>query len=387
LVGLVYPQRQIYGATVNTYIPVNEPLLAGNEKKYLIDCVETAWVSSEGPYVKKFEDSFSARVHRQHGISVTNGTTALELAVIALGIGDGDEVIMPTFTIISCAAAVIRAGGIPVLVDCDPATWNMDTSQITEKITSRTKAIMAVHIYGLPVDMDSVIKIAEKNNLFIIEDAAEAIGTLYKGRPCGSFGDISIFSFYANKHVTTGEGGMVVTNDSELADRCRYYRNLCFGKERFIHEELGTNMRMTNIQAAIGLAQLERLDQTISRKRLIGSRYTEQLQDISLIQLPPAKTKYAENDYWVFGLVVDQAFSLDAKAVMGLLGEKKIGSRPFFWPMHEQPVLRRRGLFAGEAYPVSERIARRGFYIPCGAALTDGQLDRAAETLRRILGF
>ena len=370
---------------MKTFIPVNEPLLAGNEKAYLLDCIETGWVSSEGPYVTKFEDSLSARVQRQHGISVTNGTSALELVVAALGIGDGDEVIMPAFTIISCAAAVVRAGAVPVLVDCDPQTWNMDTRQIAEKITPRTKAIMAVHIYGLPVDMDPIIKIANKNNLFIIEDAAEAIGTLYKGRPCGSFGDISIFSFYANKHVTTGEGGMVVVNDPDLADRCRYYRNLCFGKERFIHDELGWNMRMTNIQAAIGLAQLERLDETIARKRQIGARYTDLLKNLKEAQLPLAKTDYADNDYWVYGLVLDDDIPFNAKEMMARLGQEGIGARPFFWPMHEQPVLLKKGFFEGESYPASERIARRGFYVPCGAALTDRQIDRVADVVKRVI--
>ena len=202
-------------------IPVNEPLLDGNEKKYLIDCIDTGWISSEGPYIKRFEDEFALTVSRKHGIAVANGSMALEAAVVALGLGDGDEVIMPSFTIISCASALVRVGATPVLIDSDPLTWNIDVSAIEAKITSRTKAIMIVHIYGLPCDLDPILDLAKKHNLKIIEDAAEMHGQTYKGRPCGSFGDISIFSFYPNKHITTGEGGMIVTNSDELADKCR----------------------------------------------------------------------------------------------------------------------------------------------------------------------
>lgn len=209
-------------------IPVNEPLLDSNEKKYLLECIETGWISSEGPFVKKFEQNFADRVKRKYGIAVTNGTAALDAAVEALDIGHGDEVIMPTFTIISCIGQIIRAGAKPVLVDNDPETWNMDVTQIEAKITPQTKAIMVVHIYGLPVDMDPVLKIAERHGLKIIEDAAQMHGQTYKGKPCGSFGDISTFSFYPNKHITTGEGGMLVTNNEQLFEDCRSLRNLCF---------------------------------------------------------------------------------------------------------------------------------------------------------------
>ena len=257
-------------------ISVNEPLLDGNERKYLIECIETGWISSEGPFIKQFEQKFAAKMGRKHGIAVSNGSAALDAAVIALGIGEGDEVIMPTFTIISCAAAVARAGAMPVLVDCD-ATWNMDVRQIEAKITPRTKAIMLVHIYGLPTDMNPVLALANKYKLKIIEDAAEMHGQTYFGKPCGSFGDLSTFSFYPNKHVTTGEGGMILTDDDVLAERCRGARNLFFGKRRYIHEELGYNLRMTNMQAALGLAQLERLDTFVKKKRHIGAFYTELL--------------------------------------------------------------------------------------------------------------
>ena len=250
------------------FIPVNEPDLNGNEKKYLQECVDTGWISSEGPFVEKLEIGMAKLCNRKHAFAVCNGSAALELAVKAIGVGKGDEVIMPTFTIISCALAVIRSGAIPVYVDADPETWNMVVEEIEAKITERTKAIMAVHIYGLTVDMEPLLNLAEKYKLKVIEDAAEVIGQTYKAKPCGTFGDISTLSFYPNKHITTGEGGMVLVNDDELADRCNRLRNLSFGKsDRFIHKEQGWNFRISNLQAAIGVAQLERLDQFIRKKR------------------------------------------------------------------------------------------------------------------------
>jgi len=370
---------------MSKFIPVNTPLMGGNEKKYLMECIDTGWVSSEGPFVARFEDAFSTRVRRAHGISVTNGTSALELAVAALELEQGDEVILPAFTIISCAQAVTRAGGVPVLVDADKATWNMDVGAIEDKITPRTRAIMAVHIYGLPVDMDPLLDIAARHDLMVIEDAAEAIGLDYKGRPCGGMGDISIFSFYANKHVSCGEGGMVCVDDSTLAERCRSLRNLCFSSKRFVHEELGWNMRMTNLQAAVALAQLEQLDDFVRRKRHMGNRYSELLQGIDTISVAPATLSYADNVYWVYGIVLEDNLPFDANYVMAELAERKIGSRPFFWPMHQQPVFQRMGLFNGERYPVSEKLARSGFYTPSGLLLHDEQIERVASALVEII--
>lgn len=367
-------------------IPVNEPLLNGNEKKYLIECIETGWISSEGPFVREFEDKFSSKVHRKYGVAVSSGSVALEVAVVALGIGVGDEVIMPTFTIISCAAAIVRAGATPVLVDNDSKTWNMDVSQIESKITPRTRAIMVVHIYGLPVDMNPVLEIAEKHGLRIIEDAAEMHGQTYLGKPCGSFGDASIFSFYPNKHVTTGEGGMIVTDDEMVAEKCRSLRNLCFQpNKRFHHEELGWSVRVTNLQAALGLAQLERLDEFVERKRKMGRLYTSLLLDARGITLPLAATPYAENIYWVYGLVLNDEIPFGAEEAMKRLSEHEIGTRPFFWPMHEQPVFRRIGLFKNQRYPVAERLARRGFYLPSGMALKEEQIKQCAEAVQNVL--
>jgi perosamine synthetase len=367
-------------------IPVNEPLLNGNEKQYLNQCIDTGWISSEGPFVKQLEEDLAARVGRRYGIAVSNGSVALDAAVTALKLGPGDEVILPTFTIISCAAAIVRAGATPVVVDSDPITWNMDVDQIEAKITSRTKAIMVVHIYGLPVDMDPVLALADKHGLFIIEDAAEMHGQTYKGKPCGSFGDISTFSFYPNKHITTGEGGLILTDDEDLADRCRSLRNLCFQpQKRFIHEELGWNLRMSNLQAALGVAQLERLDEFVDRKRRMGQYYTELLADIPGLQLPLPQIDYAENIYWVYGLVLKDEVPFEAEAAMQRLREYKIGTRPFFWPMHEQPVFRRMGLFEQVSCPVAERIARRGFYIPSGLALSEGQMEQVSTVLREVM--
>lgn len=367
------------------FIPVNEPSLCGNEKKYLIECIETGWISSEGPFVQKFEEDFASLVGRKHAIAVANGTAALDIAVEALGIGAGDEVIMPTFTIISCINQIVRSGATPVLVDSDPNTWNMDVSQVEAKITPRTKAIMAVHIYGLPVDMEPLLALAKKYGLVVIEDAAQAIGQSYYGKPCGSFGEISTFSFYPNKHITTGEGGMVVTDDDALAEQARSLRNLCFqSAKRFVHDHLGWNYRMTNMQAALGLAQLERLDEFVARKREMGRRYRELFSKLSGVQLPWPKTEYAENIYWVFGLVLDKTLAIDAEEAMWRLLVKGVGTRPFFCPMHMQPVLRKMGLFNGETYPVAENLYHYGFYIPSGLALTGEQIERTAAAIKEV---
>lgn len=368
------------------FIPVNEPLLNGNEKKYLCECIDTGWISSEGPFVKEFEEKMCAETGRGYGIAVSNGSAALEVAVQALGIGEGDEVIMPTFTIISCAFAVTKTGAVPVLVDSDPYTWNMKVDEIEARITKRTKAIMVVHLYGLPAEMDRILKLAEKYHLKIIEDAAEMHGQTYKGEKCGSFGDISTFSFYPNKHVTTGEGGMVLTDDEKLAERCRLLRNLCFQKDiRYVHEEISGNYRFTNLQAAVGLAQLERLDEFVARKRAMGKYYTGRLKEIEGLQLPIEETEYAANIYWVYGLVLEKDVKIDNRMIQKMLGELGIGCRTFFWCMHEQPVYRNAGLFAAERYPNAEYLARKGFYIPSGLALTEEQMETVVSGVKKVM--
>ncbi|MBX5008481.1 DegT/DnrJ/EryC1/StrS family aminotransferase [Rhizobium lentis] len=367
-------------------IPVNEPLLNGNESKYLLECIETGWISSEGPFITRFEREFAASVSRRHAIAVANGSMALDAGMMALGLEEGSEVILPSFTIISCAAAIVRAGCVPVAVDSDPLTWNIDPTKIEAAITPKTRAIMVVHIYGLPCDMAPINEIARRHNLKIIEDAAEMHGQTYNGQPCGSFGDVSIFSFYPNKHITTGEGGMIVTDSDAIADRSRSLRNLCFlPARRFVHEELGWNMRMTNMQAALGCAQLERLPEFVERKRAMGSLYTELLQDLPGIQLPLAETSYARNIYWVYGIVLKDEIDFDAAEAMKRLAAKGVGCRPFFWPMHEQPVLQKMGFFKDADLPIAARLARRGFYIPSGMALREEQIREVAGIVAEVI--
>jgi perosamine synthetase len=368
-------------------IPVNKPLLDGNEKLYLAECIDTGWISSEGPFVAKFESTLAEMANREFGIAVSSGTAALEAAIMSLEMKSGDEVILPSFTIISCASAIVRAGLIPVVVDCDPQTWTMDVTRIEQLITQKTRAIMVVHIYGLPVDMEPVIEISEKYNLHIIEDAAEAIGQQYKERQCGSFGTVSAISFYTNKHITTGEGGMILTDNPDIASRCREMRNLCFKPDRrFKHNDLGWNYRMTNMQAAIGLAQSERIEEFTLKKRNMGRLYNELLGDSPYLHLPVASTSYSQNNYWVYGLVLKDNFPTDAEQVMIQLQNRGIGCRPFFWPLHEQPALHKLGLLTNnELLPISENIARRGFYIPSGLALTYEDIQAVVRILKQII--
>lgn len=369
------------------FIPVNEPLLKGNEKKYLIECIDSGWISSEGPFVDKFEKEFAKKVGRKYGIAVSNGTAALEIAAIAVGIQSGDEVIMPTFTIISCAQAISKLGGVIVPIDCSLTDFNLITDEIESKITNKTKAILPVHIYGLPVDMDKILELAAKYRLKVIEDAAEMHGQTYKGKPCGSFGDVSVFSFYANKIITTGEGGMIVTDNEAIADKCRYYRNLCFEKEkRFVHNEIGYNYRFTNIQAALGLAQLENIEEFIELKKGIGRKYNELLSSNSKIYLLPEKNEYAENIYWVYPIVLKSTFEKDAVYVMKKLANKGIGTRPFFYPMHLQPILlKNKSIKTGLKLPNSEYLSEMGFYIPSSMTLTDEEIHFIANTINEII--
>lgn len=370
------------------FVPVNTPAFNGNEKKYLLDCIETGWISAEGEYVKRFENGIAQYVGRKFGIAVSNGTAALEAAMIGLNIEKGSDVLMPDFTIISCAQAITKAGLNPIPVDCDKNTWNMDVRLLEEKITPRTKAIMIAHIYGLPVDMDYVLAFAEKHNLFVIEDAAEAHGLTYKGKQCGSFGDVSIFSFYPNKHIVCGEGGMVLTDDEKISKRVLDARNLFFDKERrYIHEEIGSNFRMTNMQAAIGLAQLEQIDKTIEKKRHIGKVYTEGLKNLEDIQLPVVNMIYAENIYWVYGIVMHRN-EYSADYVMKKLSEYGIGTRHFFYPIHKQPALVKAGYFNNihkNEFNNSNYICENGFYIPSGVGLTDDDQEYVIDKLKGVL--
>jgi perosamine synthetase len=375
-------------------IPVNEPLFGERELAYVRECVQTGWISSSGRFIEAFESAWAEYCGMKHAVAVSSGTAALQLAVACLDLDAGDEIILPTFTIISCAQAVIYNSGVPVLVDCDPRTWCMDVGQVASKIGPRTRAIMAVHIYGHPVDMDPLLELAEQHELVVIEDAAEAHGAEYLrrhglGQPawqrCGGMGDLSVFSFYANKPVTTGEGGMVVTNDLALAEKARWLRNLCFLPDRrFYHERLGFNFRMTNLQAAIGLAQVERIGSIVERKRQIGRAYAAELCEVPGLILP-VEEPWAKQIYWMYGLVLKETLGLDAQGLANRLRQRGIETRPFFLGMHEQPVFRQQGMFRDERHPVAERLARRGLYLPSGLALTDDQLRQVCQSVREVL--
>jgi len=375
-------------------IPVNEPSLGERELEYVTKCVRTGWISSAGQFITEFEERWAAYCGRRYGVAVNNGTVALQLALASLGLQPGDEVIMPTFTIVSCAIAVIYNGGVPVLVDSGPRTWCMDVDQVREKITPRTRAIMAVHIYGHPVDMDPLLELTDRYGLAMVEDAAEAHGAEYlSGRNtsnatwqrCGSFGTLSCFSFYANKLITTGEGGMVLTDSTQLAEKARSLRNLCFqSQQRFYHEELGFNFRLTNLQAALGVAQLERMGEIVARKRWMGREYTRRLKDVEGLQLP-VEEPWARSIYWMYGVVLSEETGIDAAKFAERLRERGVDTRPFFLGMHEQPAFLKRGLFLNERYLVAERLARQGLYLPSGLALTEDQLVQVCDAVYEVL--
>jgi perosamine synthetase len=375
-------------------IPVNEPYVGEQEIANVMEALQTGWISSAGRFIEAFEEQWAAYCGKKYGVAVSNGTVALEAAVACLDLQPGDEVIMPTFTIISCAQAVTRFGGVPVLVDADPRTWCMDVNQIETKITPRTRAIMPVHIYGHPVDMDPLLTLAEAHGLAVIEDAAEVHGAEYRRgytygtgewQRCGSFGDLVTFSFYANKIITTGEGGMVLTDNPDYAKYLRDYRNLCFRPERrFYHTELGNNYRLTNLQAAIGVAQIAQMDGFLEQKRWMGQAYTERLQGMEGLQLP-VEESWARHVYWMYGLVVDESTGLNAESFADELFKYGVQTRPFFLGMHEQPVFQNMGLFQNETYPVAERIARQGLYLPSGMTLTESQLEEVCEAVVAVL--
>ena len=368
------------------FIPVNRPIFIGNESKYIMDCIKSGYVSSEGVYVKKFEKKFAHFIGKKYAISVSNGTAALQIAYDSLGLKKDSEVILPAFTIISCIMPVIRSGGKPILVDVDRKTWNLDVKLLEKKITSKTKCIIAPHMYGLPIDMAPLKKIAKKKKIFIIEDAAEVLGLKYKNRQCGSFGDISTFSFYANKHITTGEGGMIVTDSPKLAEKCRLYRNLYFNTERrFKHYELGWNSRFTNIQAAVGLGQLETINKFIKKKRIIGKKYNKEILDNKNFDKPLAASFGSENIYWVYGLVLKNKLENKLKKIMKILKENNIDTRNFFYPLNKQPVLNKIGMFKNEKYPNAEYIAENGFYIPSGLGTSLSEQNRVIKIINKTL--
>lgn len=367
-------------------IPVCEPYLTGNELKYVTDCLKTNWISSQGKYIERFERGFASYCGCLYGVTTTSGTAALHLALATLGIGKGDEVIIPTFTNVATAFAVVYTGAKPVLVDCESETYNIDAYKIREKITKETKAIIPVHLYGHPCQMDRILELAMKNNLYVVEDAAEAHGAEYKGHKCGSFSHISCFSFYGNKIITSGEGGMIITDSERFAERARGLKDLAHSPgRRFVHTDIAFNYRMTNICAAIGLAQLEKIDGLVEMRRANARIYNNQLEGTQGITLPTEKP-WAKNVYWMYGIELKDSVGMDNEELARRLKEKGIDTRPFFLGMHEQPVFHRMGLFKGERCPVAERLSRRGLYLPSGLVLSQEQIKVVSEAMHDIVG-
>jgi len=369
-------------------VPVSEPLLDGNERDYVLDALDTNWISSAGKYIDAFEEKFAAYCGVKYGVACSSGTTAIHLALAGLGVGAGDEVIIPDFTLIASANMVILAGAKPVLVDVDPQTMCIDVNKLEEKITLKTKAIMPVHMYGHPCDMQPIMHIAEQHGLFVIEDGAEAHGTEYKGQRVGGLGHAAAFSFYGNKTLTTGEGGMVTTNSEDLYEMMRMLRSQAFEEPRFVHRFVGFNYRLTNIQAAIGLAQVERAEAKVERRREIAALYNAMLQDVAGITLP-YEAEWAKNTYWMYGVLIDEkVFGRSKAEVVAALNQNGVDTRDFFYPMHMQPVFNTgndpRYPDCNGSYPVSRDLYNRGFYLPSGLGLTADQIEYVVDELRKL---
>lgn len=366
---------------MDKFVPVCEPMLAGNELKYVTEAVSTGWISSSGKFVTEFEKQFAAYCGCEYGIAVCNGTIALHLALIGAGIGKGDEVILPTFTMISSAFAICYVGAKPVFVDADKDTWNIDVNKIEEKITSRTKAIMPVHIFGKMCDMEAINTLADKYNLKIIEDAAEAHGALYHGKKSGSFSDIAGFSFFANKNITTGEGGMVVTNNKEMYDRARYFKNVCFpldGPRNYQHDDIGYNYRMSNVVAAIGLAQVEKADEYREMRIHNHALYKKYLADVPGILFQSDSSEGCLDVCWMNTIVIDpKRYGHTKDELIAHLKEHGIDTRLLFTGMHKQKALIDYGCDCSGDYPVCEWLTENGFYLPSGSGLKE-------ETIKEI---
>ncbi len=360
-------------------IPVSDTRLDGNELRYLTECIRSNWISSAGPFVRTFEERFARAMGCAFGVACASGTAALHLALATLGLGPGDEVILPTFTMIATANAVQYTGAVPVLVDAEQKTWNMDASQIEAKITSRTKAIIVMHTYGHPVDMDPLVELARRKRLFLVEDAAQAHGADYHGRLVGSLGDMASFSFYGNKIITTGEGGMVTTNSEAIARVARRLRDHAFSDERhFWHKYLGFNYRMTNLQAAVGLAQTERLSELVETRRANRRRYEERLRGVRGLTLPSERAG-VKNVFWMYGILVEDDFGCSRDELRRRLASQGIETRTFFIPIHLQPIYHDR--YRGQAFPVAEALCRKGMYLPSGPTLSDSEIDFIARAI------
>ncbi|MBU2610976.1 MAG: DegT/DnrJ/EryC1/StrS family aminotransferase [Chloroflexi bacterium] len=363
----------------NRFIPISEPLLSGNEVEYVNDCVRSGWVSSLGKYIPEFEQGFAAFCGVRHGIAVSNGTAALHLALVALGIGPGDEVIIPTLTFIATANAVHYTGATPVFADSESETWNLDPQDVARRITPRTRAIIPVHVYGHPANMTPILELAKQHKLHVIEDAAEAHGARYQGKRVGSLGEINAFSFYGNKIITTGEGGLLTTDEDALAEKARFLRDHAMSPEkRYWHTEIGFNYRMTNLQAALGVAQRERIEEFIARKRWIAESYNQGLREVAAIRLPP-EAPWATSVYWMYSILLNKDFPLSRDEVMARLRQQNIDSRPFFYPIHVQPPYH-----ANISLPVAEDLSRRGINLPSAVTLTEADIQRIVQAIRKM---
>lgn len=362
-------------------IPVSKPALLGNERKYVDDCLESCWISSNGKYIHLFEEKFASYLGVGHAVACCNGTAALHLALLALGIGEGDEVIVPTLTYVATANAVAYTGAMPILADCDGETWNIDPLKAEALITDKTKAIIAVPLYGHPCDMDLIMDMAHRHSLFVVEDAAEALGARYKGRLCGSIADISTFSFYGNKTITTGEGGMVVTNDCNLAERVKIFKGQGMDpNKRYWFPQIGYNYRMTNIQAAIGLAQMENIDQFLEKRQEISGWYNDSLIDISGITLPVVK-EYAEHSWWMYSILIENDNLMHRDDIIKLLERNGIETRPFFYPMHILPSYKNNGT----VLTTSEIVSSIGINLPTYYDLKKTDIDYISNTIYEVM--
>lgn len=368
-------------STRRSLIPVCEPTLTGNEMKYVQQAIETNWISSAGSFIRDFEAQFAEACGVKYGIACANGTVAMHLAMATLGLEPGDEVIIPTFTMIATINAVTYCGATPVLVDMEPDYWQMDVDHVAARITPRTKAIVPVHIYGHPTDMDPLMELGAKHGIKVIEDAAEAHGAEYKGHRTGGLGDAAGFSFYGNKILTTGEGGMITTNDREIARLAWNLRDHAFSTERhFWHKYVGFNYRMTNLQAAVGLAQVEQMDHFVERRRQNALEYNCRLHGIPGIHTPK-EAEWAKNVYWMYGILVDeQEYGMNRDQLRQVLADNGIETRTFFIPMHCQPVYWK--VFQGERYPIAEQLCRNGFYLPSASSLSLEELEFVCSVIR-----
>jgi len=366
-------------------IPVSSPVITDSDAKYVYKVTKSGWVSSSGKEISLFEKKLSKLVNRKYACAVSSGTAALEIAVKSLNLKKNDEIIMPTFTIISNAISIIKNHAKPVLIDSDINSWNINIDNIKKKITKKTKALMIPHIYGFPCEMDKILNICKKYKLYLIEDAAEMIGQTYNNKPCGSFGDISTFSFYANKHITTGEGGMIFTNNKDYYKKFNSFKNLSFGKkDRFNHSDISWNYRITNMQAALGVSQVNRLNKIIKKKKEIGKFYYEKFKNNKNLIIQPIKFDYAENIFWIYGIVLKKGSKKNRQEIQKRLLRLNIDTRPFFWPMHKQDIFKKMGFFKKEKHPVSEFLSNNGFYIPSGIDLSYKKLNYIADSINKL---